>query len=735
MNAFARQILILAACLLGAAAWAQDPPGRVGRLAYTENEVTFHVDRNDRGQQAAINWPISSGAIIETGRRSRAESWIGSSAFRLADSSRLEFSVVDDRRIDLRLEGGSLAISVLDRDQAADMLIATPDGLIRLATSGRYRIDVDAESTELSVQAGRASIEGGGRTRQVEAGQEIALWNDGHERSGPGRDQDAFDLWVGERENATLAGPARQYVSPQMTGYADLDAWGDWRTTPEYGAVWYPRSVASDWAPYRQGRWEWIAPWGWTWIDQAPWGFAPFHYGRWALFGGRWAWIPGRPIARPVYSPALVGWVGNNHWNVGFSFGSAPAVGWFPLGPREVYVPSYRYSATYIRQVNVSHISESRHIDLAIREGNHRHFEYYAQPRAITAVPAERMREGMPITGDHFAIPHRGEIERAPRGQQASIQAPSRPFAGTAVQSQENPTISRSTANTEGFSRSPLDARRDFGDYRQNQPQRRVESRDSAPANNGWNNERSRFERRFDPREPGTTSAPTPSISPSPVTPERSRFERQFDRRENTTPPPATNPTAGIPNRNRIESGQVSQPSPSPTPNTVPNAIPQEANRWERRFGHQESQPTPPATPAATTAIPMPANNERSRFDTRSEPREIRPATVMPSQPAPAPVPSQPVAPPQAARPSQPADNFPRGGFFERQRSEQRSPEPAVRMPDPPRPTPQPQMQPSMPAQPVMREAPRPQAPQPAPRPEAPRRDDGQRDEKRNWIH
>ena len=23
------------------------------------------------------------------------------------------------------------------------------------------------------------------------------------------------------------------------------------------------------------------APWGWTWVDDAPWGFAPFHYGRW----------------------------------------------------------------------------------------------------------------------------------------------------------------------------------------------------------------------------------------------------------------------------------------------------------------------------------------------------------------------------------------------------------------------------------------------------------------------
>jgi hypothetical protein len=28
-----------------------------------------------------------------------------------------------------------------------------------------------------------------------------------------------------------------------------------------------------------------MSPWGWTWVDNAPWGFAPFHYGRWVGAG------------------------------------------------------------------------------------------------------------------------------------------------------------------------------------------------------------------------------------------------------------------------------------------------------------------------------------------------------------------------------------------------------------------------------------------------------------------
>src|SRR6266540_4045215 len=75
-------------------------------------------------------------------------------------------------------------------------------------------------------------------------------------------------------------------------------------------------------ATSRYGRWRWIAPWGWSWIDDMRWGFAPSHYGRWASIPEadpldpsaqgpeRWGWVPGRRIADPVYAPALVAFLG-----------------------------------------------------------------------------------------------------------------------------------------------------------------------------------------------------------------------------------------------------------------------------------------------------------------------------------------------------------------------------------------------------------------------------------------
>lgn len=412
--------LFLAILLL--AAWpalAQtDPPSRVGRLSYLEGDVGFKANRQDEGGPATLNWPVSSGAIFDSGRNGRTEVWIGSTAYRLSRDSEIEYPVVDDRRVDVRLTGGTLAVSVLDRDQADDVEVMTPDGNVRFLTPGRYRINVYADRSELVVQAGRATFDNGRRSMPVAAGQMAVLTSDGGERLEAARAYDGFDQWVAQRENATLGDTARRHVSPHMTGYQDLDAYGDWRTTNDYGSVWYPRAVASDWAPYRQGRWAWVAPWGWTWIDQAPWGFAPFHYGRWAFIAGRWGWVPGRIIARPVYAPALVGWVGNPGWSVSFSFGSAPAVGWFPLAPREVYVPAYRYSPTYVRQVNITHVTNVTHIEKVVRGAPHA-YTHHASPQAVTVVPTRQMQEGRPISASEIRHHERRDLDRAPLARQA----------------------------------------------------------------------------------------------------------------------------------------------------------------------------------------------------------------------------------------------------------------------------------------------------------------------------
>ncbi len=166
------------------------------------------------------------------------------------------------------------------------------------------------------------------------------------------------------------------------------------------------------------GHWAWIDPWGWTWVDDAPWGFAPFHYGRWAFIGGRWGWCPGPVRVRPVYAPALVAFVGGSNFSVSASFGRGPAVGWVPLGPGEVYAPAYHVSPTYFRQVNVANTVVNRNVNITNVYNN-----YYVNRtnvnirnvnttlvntrvnNAVAVMPREAFASGRPVNGSGRALP------------------------------------------------------------------------------------------------------------------------------------------------------------------------------------------------------------------------------------------------------------------------------------------------------------------------------------------
>jgi hypothetical protein len=168
--------------------------------------------------------------------------------------------------------------------------------------------------------------------------------------------------------------------------------------------VWTPTNVAVGWAPYRYGHWAWVSPWGWTWIDDAPWGFAPFHYGRWAYAGNRWVWVPGAVAARPVYAPALVVFIGGDG-------DSVDTVTWFPLAPREVYVPSYTVSSVYMRQINITHVTNVQEIERV----NVRQVVYANRrtPQAVTMVPRQAFVGSAPVSRSVMSVAGR-DMDREP---------------------------------------------------------------------------------------------------------------------------------------------------------------------------------------------------------------------------------------------------------------------------------------------------------------------------------
>jgi hypothetical protein len=388
---------VLVLLWMAGAVFAQDvtdPPARVALLSAREGSVVFAPQGDDEWVELRQNRPLTPGDRLWSDRGSRAELQLGSATLHVDSETHLGVSDLDERVAHFMLQQGTVNARVRELLQGENFEIGTPNIALRALQPGDYRIDVDAETqrTRVVVHSGLAAIYGdGGRSIQMGAGQQATFAGRSLAQvdSQPFR-QDAFGAWAAERNRLEDQSIAARYLPRGVVGYSQLDPYGTWAQDPTYGTVWYPHILVQNWAPYRYGHWEWIAPWGWTWIDDAPWGFAPFHYGRWAMVGSRWCWVPGPLAARPVYAPALVVFLGGGGLQFSASIGSGPAVGWYPLAPGEAWWPVYRASPRYVSYAN-------HRIDLNAYPRNYTQHLWRTRPFAATAVREDDFRRGRPV--------------------------------------------------------------------------------------------------------------------------------------------------------------------------------------------------------------------------------------------------------------------------------------------------------------------------------------------------
>ncbi|OJY76312.1 MAG: hypothetical protein BGP12_02180 [Rhodospirillales bacterium 70-18] len=385
-----------------------DPPARVGRLARLLGTVSFHTADEGSWQAAMLNYPVTSGNAFWTEPSSGAEIEVGPTHLALDQSTELDIDVLDDHTLEATQPQGALFLRLRSVPPGDSYRITTPRGVVVIGQAGAYEVVAgdDDHPTIVNVVEGAARIDSPSASLSL-----------GARQSGRIDGSSTFAISVGpvisdpflaarlaqEQQAARPVVVARVAPPPmvaQMTGGAVLDSVGVWASSPRYGHIWYP-PVQASWVPYRNGHWGYVAPWGWTWIDDAEWGFAPFHYGRWVQDGPRWGWIPAEPgappqqlRAMPVYAPALVTFVG-----IGIAIGAALApgtarngrdgehgsVGWIPLGPREAYVPPYHASERYVRAVNVTNVTNVRTITNVT---NVTTVNNYINRSAVTVVPA-----------------------------------------------------------------------------------------------------------------------------------------------------------------------------------------------------------------------------------------------------------------------------------------------------------------------------------------------------------
>jgi hypothetical protein len=645
-----------------------DPPGRVARLNFVQGAVSFQPAGGGSSDWVAaeVNRPLTTGDQLWSDTDGLVEMHIGSTAVRMGYNTGASFLNLSDNVIQLQVSAGSVIVRLRELDPNDAFEVDTPNLAFSLLQPGTYEIDVDPDSdvTVVTVVAGSGLVTGGGRSWNITPDQQATFTGsdtlDYSLEDADSLPQTDFENWSAQRDRMENNVMSARYVSPDTTGYEDLDAYGDWSDQPQYGSVWFPRGVALGWAPYRIGHWVWIAPWGWTWVDSEPWGFAPFHYGRWAAFGGRWGWVPGPYAAgvRPVYAPALVAWVGGSP---GFSFsiaiGGGGGIAWFPLGPREVFMPTYRVSENYITRVNVTNTVVDRVTVDDVYRNNARNVTYANQrvEGGVTVVSHDTFVSGGFVSRNVVNVSAR-DLASAPvnRGGPAAEPTRASVSGGAEVsthrppESVENrPAVAVRTppAQPQGFRGNG--AANGGGGNSMNRPPNEPEN---APPNRTMNG-------------PGGNESAPPANMPPTNAPDRGNEggnNRGYNPPNNSpmNNPPMNNPPAndagnGRNNNRGNDNNRGNNQPPAPTPPPQPEQPPVPPPHNNVRQAPPVQQPTPEEQ----------QNDSGKQQGWQQKHEQVHQNPTPPSTPTPAPTPApKPASTPPSNAPSNGKDNHPGGG-------------------------------------------------------------------------
>jgi len=641
-----------------------DPPSRVARLGYMEGSVSFQPAGEDEWVGAVDNRPMTTGDQLWADQGSRAELQLGSAVIRLSENTGISFLNLDDHTVQVQLSSGAISIRVRRLDSDDDFEIDTPNLAFTLNQPGSYRLEASADGTYtvVSIRAGGGEATGNGQTYTLHEGQSgtfsgtDSLNADVEQIGGP----DQFDTWADGRDYRFDHSRSAQYLSHDVVGYDDLDDNGDWRDEGDYGHVWYPH-VEVGWAPYREGHWDWIDPWGYTWVDDSSWGYAPFHYGRWVSVGGRWGWVAGPVNVQAVYAPALVVFIGGGG-------GWGANIGWFPLGPREVWVPSYRVSAGYMTRVNVSNtvvsttvITNVYNTTIINKTTNITNITYANRSvqGAVTAVPQRAFAGAQPVA-KAVVVVNAEQIRSASVSGRVAV-APTREAVLGAKASTANHVSAPPAAvmNRQVIAKkTPPPPPVPFAKQQQamaanpGQPLAKRQMASLAPAASAAARPAVKV---APPGKPATATVGRPATQPNAARPAQPASANQPANRPGNQPAPNERPGAERPSTERPAVPAPAQPSRPPitaAPNNRPEANP--PNRTPA--AEPNNRPTPPENrqPAA-----QPENRPPAAQPNRPEPSRNEPA-ARPNTPPPAAERPQPrTPPPAAAKPAPPPKKEP----------------------------------------------------------------------------
>ena len=323
-----------------------DSSGDARTSLITGNVYLTAADTNNQWQSVSINMPVMQDDTYWIAQDARAEIQFYGSSYLRADED-TEFQVTSlgstSNTATIDLQSGRLYVDYESSAQGSFFEVDTPLVSVDANQDAQFDISIDGNGiVEIAVTSGSVNADSESGSTTIEAGNMVSFSKSGIAEVSSYTPDDAWMQWNASR-NYTVAqnSVSAAYLPPSLADYGyEFDNYGNWVYVATYGYVWTPFVVTAGWAPFSVGSWDWMGG-NYVWISNEPWGWVPYHYGRWAFRAGiGWFWVPPEP-QQAFWCPGAVAWNYTSNY-----------VSWVPLAPGETYYGNGYYGPHSVNMRN-----------------------------------------------------------------------------------------------------------------------------------------------------------------------------------------------------------------------------------------------------------------------------------------------------------------------------------------------------------------------------------------------
>ena len=238
-----------------------DPSTLAGSLSQITGTVSYHAAGATEWSPATQNFPVTSGNAFWTEPQASATIEIGDDELVMDGGTELDVTTLDQHQFVASVPQGALFLGLRDLPDGQALTLTTPRGQVQITQPGQYEIVAGDTNnpTSVTVVAGAATVTATGVNLNITAQQTCAITGATTFQGGvSAMQQDQFLQAQLARFQPPQQQPpqAVQQQVRYMTGGQQLAQYGSWSQTQQYGQLWYPNNVSSDWQPYSDGRWS-----------------------------------------------------------------------------------------------------------------------------------------------------------------------------------------------------------------------------------------------------------------------------------------------------------------------------------------------------------------------------------------------------------------------------------------------------------------------------------------------